>query len=197
MKTKSSRTSATATISFSRLICLTSSSRSGARIRRAMIPLTAAWGWHSWPLMRGCCKLKLLLPSMMPDGLGCGWPFQLNPIPHRPNRWSKPRRLCRLQKSFTDRPDVVAGHHDVIEPDLAHMPGRSVGDVEIGPDEIHIQFLRRSPTKPFKWLAAGGSLKIFPIALLLVPADAFAALILQEFIEDPFALGKSFAEVAD
>src|SRR5207244_11989169 len=43
----------------------------------------------------------------------------------------------------------------------------------------------------------GGRAVILAIAFLLIPADAFAALVVEEFIEDPFAFLKSLAQVAD
>src|SRR5437870_2512661 len=77
------------------------------------------------------------------------------------------------------------------------MSGRRIGDVEIGPEEIHIQLFGGAPAESFKGLATGGRAEILAIAFLLIPANTFAALVVEEFIEDPFTFWKSLAQVAD
>ena len=97
---------------------------------------------------------------------------------------------------WLDRPNVVFGDNDVVEPDVTDVIMRCFGDVKQHPQEIDLQLLVASPAKTFKGQAAVRKLQAFGGLFLVAPANAFAALTGQELFVNPLPFRKTLAEMA-
>src|SRR5207253_6642026 len=97
----------------------------------------------------------------------------------------------------SERSDVPPGDHDVVEPDLADVPGGGIRDVVQHPEEVELQPPVTAPAEPLERHAFCRDREGFRPPLRVVPADAIAAFAGDELVENPLAPGETLAEVAD
>src|SRR5690606_13866395 len=88
------------------------------------------------------------------------------------------------------------GDDDVVEPDLADVSRRRLRDVDVRPDEVHLEILGGAPAETFKRRAAVRHFEALRAAAFTVPANSFASFARIELVVDPLSFGKARAKVA-
>ncbi|MEX2187893.1 MAG: hypothetical protein WD875_13900 [Pirellulales bacterium] len=85
----------------------------------------------------------------------------------------------------------------MVEPNLTDVPCGRLGDIDVGPNEVDVELLGRSPAKALERLASFGDAKALGSALGLVPSNGVAAFVGNELVVSPFPLREAGAQVTD